>query len=166
MPDRFVFSVHYEEALMKSAVRRYLFRAIVFEHNWISVAAFFGVLVCAGLVLTFREFDFTTGLFAGLLVGLFMLIGIVVLGHWSGIRAKLRRMKQPRETFRLRDDEFNVEADSGASTLKWDAFRDVWEFEGVWLLMMSSNQFVTLPLRDVPADALLFVKSKVARRPL
>ena len=166
MIDRYVFTVDYDDALLKAVVRRFLLRALFFEHTWISVAALFFILFSTVLTFASRDFNFTTGVFAGLLVAAALLIWCVGYLHLRMMRAKAPQMRQPKGTFRLRDDELCVEADGGSMSLKWRAIKDTWRFPQFWLLMLGANQFITLPLCDISADALAFVASKVTPRPL
>ena len=157
-----MFSVHYDEAVMKTAVLKYVLRAAFLEHTWHSVLAIFGVMGCVLLLLVFHQFTFGAGLFAGLIAAIALLFLYAGWAHWRGMRAKLRRMKEPRATFRLSDEQISIEADTGSSRLPWDAIKDIWRFDRVWLLMLASNQFITLPLQGAPPDALAFLDSKVA----
>jgi hypothetical protein len=45
--------------------------------------------------------------------------------------------------------------------LKWEAIKDVWGFEGFWLLLFSKAHFVTIPLEDVSSEMRLLVIEKV-----
>ena len=162
MAERYVFSVRYEEAVLKAAVRRYVVRAALLEHTWWSVLAIFGVIGCALLLLTLHDPTFGTGLFAGLIASIALLIVFAGWAHWRGMRAKLRRMREPKATFRLSDDDVAIEVDTGSSRLPWATIKAIWRFDRVWLLMIASNQFITLPLKDAPPEALAFLDSKVA----
>jgi hypothetical protein len=160
--ERYVFSVRYEEAVLKAAVRKYVLRAAFLEHTWWSVLAISGVLGCALLLFAFHDRTFGTGLFAGLIAAVALLFVFTGWAHWRGMRAKLRRMREPKATFRLSDDDVAIEVDSGSSRLPWTTIKAIWRFDRVWLLMLASNQFVTLPLQGAPPDALAFLDSKVA----
>jgi hypothetical protein len=160
--ERYVFSVRYDEAVMKAAVWKYVLRTAFLEHTWYSVLAIFGVLGCALLLFVLHDLTFGAGLFAGLVASIALLFVYTGWAHWQGMRAKLRRMKEPKATFRLSDDDVSIEADSGSSRLPWTTIKDIWRFDRVWLLMLASNQFVTLPLQGAPSDALAFLNSKIA----
>jgi len=160
--ERYVFSVRYDEAVMKAAVWKYVLRAAFLEHTWSSVLAISGVLGCALLLFVLHALTFGAGLFAGLVAAIALLFVYTGWAHWRGMRAKLRRMSEPKATFRLSDEDVSIEADSGSSRLPWTTIKDVWRFDRVWLLMLASNQFITLPLQGAPPDALAFLNSKVA----
>ena len=63
------------------------------------------------------------------------------------------------------DDAVEVKTDRGQGRLAWDEIRQIWKFRRVWLLMMDSNRFVTLPLADAPAEALQFLDKHIQPRP-
>ena len=165
MAERFRFSVAYEPAAMKAAVRAYVFRAFTVDHNWVSTAAITAVVVCAGFLLFARDFGFVTGLFAGLVVALVILVVTVGWAHWRGMKAKLARMKEPHTVFVLSDEAVEVTTDQGSGRFAWETIHQIWKFKRVWLLMFDLNRFVTLPLADAPTEALRFLDEKVQPRP-
>jgi hypothetical protein len=166
MIDRYVFTVDCDDALLKSVVRRFLLRALFFEHTWISVAALFFILVSTAMTFASRDFNLTTGVFAGSSAAAALWIWRVGYRHLRTVRAEAPQMKPPKGTFRLRDGELSVEADSGSMSSKWRAIKDTWRFPRFWLPMLGANPFLTLPIGDVPADALAFVASNVTPPPL
>jgi len=64
------------------------------------------------------------------------------------------------------DDAVEVKTDRGSGRLPWATIQQIWKFKRVWLLMMDSNRFVTLPLAEAPVDALRFLDEKIQPRPL
>ena len=165
MAERYKFSVTYEPATMRAAVRSYLFRALTVEHTWMSTAAISIVVIVIGFAVFARDFGFIAGLYGGLLMAL--LIFIVVIGwmHWRGMSAKLARMKEPRADFVLSDEALEVSTDSASSRFAWERIFQIWKFKQVWLLMLDINQFMTLPLAGVPPEALQFLDQKIQPRP-
>lgn len=165
MAERYRFSVAYEPATLKSAVRAYMLKALTVENNWMSTAAMFVVVVAAGFLLFAHDFGFMAGLFAGLVAALVTLIALAGWMHWRGMKAKVARMKEPRAEFILFDDEVEVKTDRGSGRFPFETIRQIWKFEQVWLLMMDLNRFVTLPLAEAPAEALQFLDQKIEPRP-
>ena len=166
MAERFKFSVAYEPSTMRSAVRSYLFRALTIENTWGSTAAICVVVICVGFLVFARDFGFLTGLFAGLIAALVILVAAIGWLHWRGMKAKLARMKEPQAMFILSDEALEVATDYASSRLSWDTIWQIWKFKHVWLLMIDLNQFVTLPLDNAPAEALQFLDEKIQRRPI
>jgi hypothetical protein len=41
---------------------------------------------------------------------------------------------------------------------------EIWQFQRVWLLLISPSYFVTLPTDGIPAAALEFMRTKVTHR--
>jgi len=165
MDDRFMFEIKYEEAVLKSAVRQYMFRAIILEHPWVIAIGFSGAIFWAIATIVDRDFTFVTGLFLGVMLAELAFLGFIGWSHWRGMREKLRTMTNPQAAVHLGDDDIAIEADTGSTRVKWTTIKDVWRLKKVWLLMLARNQFITLPLVGVPGDALAFITAKVARRP-
>ena len=165
MAERFKFSVVYEPATMRSAVRSYLFRALTVEHTWMSTAAVAVVVIAIGFLVFARDFGFLAGLYAGILTALLIFVAVIGWLHWRGMNAKLARMKEPRAVFVLGDEALEISTDYASSRFDWDKIWQIWKFKHVWLLMLDLNQFMTLPLADVPPEALQFLDAKIQTRP-
>jgi hypothetical protein len=162
--ERYSFSVAYEPATMKLAVRAYIWRGLTYEHTWISTAAMTVLTIAIAFLVFAHDFDFMTGLFAGLVAALVVLIVLAGWLQWRSMQDKLARMKEPHAVFVLSDEAVEVKTDQGSGRFPWDAIRQIWKFKRVWLLMMDINRFVTLPLADAPAEALRFLDQKVRPR--
>ena len=71
MAPRFEFTVVYEEATVKSAVRSFLVRMLFLENTWMSYVAYLGIIILLGLVLFGREFTIYGGNIASTMAGEF-----------------------------------------------------------------------------------------------
>jgi hypothetical protein len=101
----------------------------------------------------------------GLLAGAAMLgIGMPILVYWVHYRnsmGKLRDMKEPLATFVAEEESFTLASDHGSSTLKWEAIKEVWGFDGFWLLLFSKAHFATIPLEGLTDEMRAYVLEKV-----
>jgi hypothetical protein len=150
-------TLEYDVQLVRRAVRSYWRRSM----GW---SVLLGVPLL-GAVLANRLIDgdrsWQVGLLAGtLLLGVAMPIAVYCV-HYRNSMAKLRQMRAPRATFIADDESFTLASESGSSTLKWDSVKEIWVFEGYWLLMFTKAQFVTIPLAGVPAEMRAFVLHRV-----
>ena len=103
----------------------------------------------------------------GLLAGAGILgIGMPILVYWVHYRnsmAKFRDMKEPVATFVADEASFTLASDHGSSTLKWEAIKEVWGFEGFWLLLFSKAHFATIPLEGLSTEMRAYILEKVKR---
>jgi hypothetical protein len=88
---------------------------------------------------------------------------VVYWVHYRNSMAKFRDMKEPVATFLADEDSFTLTSDYGSSTLKWKAIKEVWEFEGFWLLLFSKANFATIPLDGVSDEMRSYVLERVKR---
>ena len=160
-PDRYVFTITYEDAVMKAAARTFVTRGLFHGRQLL-------VWIAIGCVGTYAVILVATGdrtFMAGILLALFAAIPLLAITawwmHWRSMRSKLELMEQRVATVRLSDDGISFEADSGTAKLPWRAIKDVWRTEQAWLFVLAANQFVTLPLRDIDPAALAFITAKV-----
>jgi ABC-type Co2+ transport system permease subunit len=150
-------TLKYDTALVNQAVRAYWRRSL-------GLGVLIGVpIICVILGVRIIDGDrsWVTGLIAGAaLVG----IGMPILVYWVHYRnsmAKFRDMREPVATFVADDDSFTLASDKGSSTLRWDSIKEVWGFEGFWLLLFSKAHFATIPIQGLSEDMRAFVLERV-----
>ena len=166
MAERFAFTVHYDAAVMNSVAGVFLWYSLFRHRGWLTWAAIAVLVAIVAYSAASGDRSWAAGLMAGFALALGFLMALVWWLHHSGIKRKLRAMARPHATIRLADEGLTFEADTGAATVPWRQFKDIWPGKGAWLLVLASNQFVTLPLHGVPEAALAFVKSKVHVTPV
>ena len=152
-------TLKYDERLVNRAVRSYWRRSL-------GISVLVGVpLICAFLAMRIADGD--RSWCVGLLAGAALLgIGMPVVVYWVHYRnsmAKFRDMKEPVAIFVADEDSFTLASDHGSSTLKWDAIKEVWGFDGFWLLLFSKAHFATVPLDGVSDEMRSYVLERVKR---
>jgi len=164
--ERYRFSVAYEPATLHAAVRAYVWKTHMGGTHWVPTGVVFIFVVGLSYYLLANLYGVLAGVIAGAVAA--VLIGLGVYS-WMAARArdaKLALMKEPRAEFVILDDAVEVKTDRGSGRLPWATIQQIWKFKRVWLLMMDSNRFVTLPLAEAPVDALRFLDEKIQPRPL
>jgi hypothetical protein len=165
MTERFVFPVRYDEALMRRAVTGFVTRALFSEQ---SVKTFLPLglilLSCAGLYAS-GETELGVELFVAALALLAILVFAGWRMHWRMMREKIAAMRGRFATARLSDEGIVIDGPGPATRLDWAAVRDIWRFDGVWLLMAATNHFIALPLAGAPPAALDFLEAQVKADP-
>jgi hypothetical protein len=73
-------------------------------------------------------------------------------------------MQVPMARCRLSDTELTIASELGSATIPWTLILEIWQFQRVWLLLISPSYFVTLPTDGIPAAALEFMRTKVTHR--
>src|SRR5262245_50081183 len=152
-------TLKYDEQLVNRAVRSYWRRSL-------GIGVLVGVpLLC--IILAMRLADGDRSWYVGLLAGAVLLgIGmpiLVYLVHYRNSMAKFRDMKEPVATFIADQDSFTLSSDHGSSTLKWEAIKEIWGFEGFWLLLFSKAHFATIPLEGLSDEMRAYVLDRVKR---
>lgn len=147
----------YDQHLVSRAVRSYWRRSL-------GLSVLVGVpLICMFLAIQVASGDRSWHM--GLLAGAAMLgIGMPILVYWVHYRnsmAKLRDMKEPVATFLAEEESFTLASDHGSSTLRWEAIKEVWGFDGFWLLLFSKAHFATIPLEGLTDEMRAYVLEKV-----
>ncbi|MFO1126261.1 MAG: YcxB family protein [Methylocystis sp.] len=165
MTERYVFPLRYDEKLIRTAVTGFVTRALLRENaarTFIPLALI--VLSCAMLFFSGEE-EIGVGLF----LAVFAILAIFVTSGW---RMHLRTMREKVEAMRgrwpmarLRDDGVIIDGPGPISLLEWRQIKAIWPIEGAWLLILTMNHFVTLPLANAPQEALDFLRAHVSPSP-
>jgi hypothetical protein len=152
-------TLRYDEQLVNRAVRAYWRRSL-------GIGVLVGVpLLCVFLFMRLADGDrsWHVGLLAGaVLLGIAMPI-LVYWVHYRNSMAKFRDMKDPVAVFVAEQDSFTLASDHGSSTLKWEAIKEVWGFDGFWLLLFSKAHFATIPLAGLSDEMRAYVLERVKR---
>jgi ABC-type Co2+ transport system permease subunit len=152
-------TLKYDERLVNRAVRSYWRRSL-------GLSVLVGVpLICVFLAIQVASGD--RSWYTGLLAGAAILgVGMPILVYWVHYRnsmAKLRDMKQPVATLVADEESFTLTSDHGSSTLKWEAIKEIWGFQGFWLLLFSKAHFATIPLEGLSEEMRAYILEKVKR---
>lgn len=143
----------YSRELMHRSVRAFWWRATGWRMR-------LGVAVLGGLfVATWLGGDRTWAVGAlglGFVVSVGVLVMVYVVHRGNGL-AKLRDMGAPTAAFSADEAGMRFVSGAGDSRLPWSMVQELWQFDGVWLLLFSKAQFVTLPLADLSPQMQDFV---------
>jgi hypothetical protein len=158
------FTVTYTEDIARRAARAVSARAIRRLLDW---------KLCAALVVTIAflvavhpngELSWLEGA-VGTLVGVLLALSLGL--YRANLRrslSRLRRMKSPTGRIVVTDETLTVSSELGSSTLPWSGFTGTSEHAGFWVLNTAAGAGLTLPTGDVSADALEFIRRKLANR--
>ena len=152
-------TLKYDERLVNRAVRCYWRRSL-------GLSVFIGIpLICILLAIQIASGD--RSWYMGVLAGAAILgVGMPILVYWVHYRnsmAKFRDMTQPIATLVADEESFTLASDHGSSTLKWEAIKEIWGFQGFWLLLFSKAHFATIPLEGLSAEMRAYILEKVKR---
>jgi hypothetical protein len=162
MIERYVFPLHYDEKLVRSAVKGFVTRALFRENaaqTFVPLALI--VLSCAMLFFSGEE-ELSVELF----LALFAILAIFVASGWRMhlriMRGKVEAMRGRWPMARLRDDGLIIDGPGATALLEWPQIKAIWPTEGAWLLILATNHFITLPLAKAPQEALDFLRAHVS----
>jgi hypothetical protein len=162
MIERYVFPLHYDEKLVRSAVKGFVTRALFRENaaqTFVPLALI--VLSCAMLFFSGEE-ELSVELF----LALFAILAIFVASGWRMhlriMRGKVEAMRGRCPLARLRDDGLIIDGPGATALLEWPQIKAIWPTEGAWLLILATNHFITLPLAKAPQEALDFLRAHVS----
>jgi hypothetical protein len=155
-----ILNLNSSEALVRRAIRAYWIRQVgpVFP----AVA-----IVLTGYVVyrfAIGDRSWVVGVMATTVLLSFLLMAATYVVHLRRSLERLRRMGAPEATLELGEDRFRISSGSGSSEIEWSLIRQVWRFEGVWILFFSASEFMLLPTTALPSEAreLILAKAKGA----
>ena len=119
------------------------------------------VVVLAAFLIASEPGTWQAGVMCGA-AGVFFLffVGAYFLHYRQGI-AKLRRMGKPHVFLELTDTELRGTSEAGSFSTPWSTFSALWQFSDFWLLIIDTNQFITLPLAELSPEVQEFLHSHV-----
>jgi hypothetical protein len=103
---------------------------------------------------------YTVALSTGAVIVLILFIG-VYLFHRHRALEHLARLEEGAVEFHFEEEGLGIASSLGTSMLKWSTFERVWKFPDLWLLFISKQQYLVLPVDALPAEALERVDAKV-----
>ncbi|WP_170921238.1 YcxB family protein [Enhydrobacter aerosaccus] len=86
---------------------------------------------------------------------------IVWRAHFTNTVGKFRSMTRPVGEFVFGDQDVTIRSELGSMTLPWARFTDVWQTPEFWMIFLGQDQFVTLPVMDIPEETLAFLRSRL-----
>lgn len=149
---RIEHQVVFTEAMVRDAVRTFVWRRVVAQQKglWLAAAA---LLACLLFLLSRGERGWLVGVLAVVVALPPLILAVTWRAHSRNSLGRLRAMPVPEARFTFGEDGLAVESGLGAGRLPWSAFQEVWERPGYWMLFTAPAQFMTLPLGDLtPAD--------------
>jgi hypothetical protein len=157
------FDVRYDDATLRAAAWVFMSRAAFGPRGWLLALGY--ALGGGGLAANVAKagWSFPNALGLSVFVVFPLILAFGYGAHVCGMRAKTSRMAHPGSRVTLTDDEIEIAADAGLARFAWRSFSARMERRGVMLLLLSANQFLTLPLRDVPIPAQAFLRRKVPK---
>jgi hypothetical protein len=148
--------LHYTEALVHSAVRRFWWRTT----GWRFFAAIFLVLASFVGLLCKGDRSWMVGLLGAVLVLCIAFSVAVYVVHYRSSLGRLRRMRVPEATLELGEDSFRVSSDVGTSEMAWSVVTEIWSFPEFLLVFFSRAEFMTIPRADVDVEISDFIVRK------
>jgi hypothetical protein len=152
------FTITIEERHVKSALNHFFSRTMGY-----------GTLVTLGLI-----FLFTTGMvyfnnhrtlgFA--LDGFFLAaLGFFLICYFMQRRTKLgllKKLQPPEVHYELTEDTISTRTSQGKVEVKWDAFKGLWMFSDVWLIILADyGGYITLPTDQLSSEVKSFLQQKI-----
>lgn len=158
----YTFRVRYNEAMLRAAVRAFVLHRLGGKTLLLTFSAA-GVLYC-GYLIGFGKDRLFTAFVTVTFICLLLWIAFLWRAHLRNTLGKFRFVKTSESTFTLTADDLSVLADSGvAVTLPWSYFNEIWDCKDCWLLLLTPNDFMTLPTHGVSNEALKFIRSKIPK---
>ncbi len=147
----------YNAAIIRDAVFCFWHRTV----GWGFIIALIGMVISLVVLLLSGDRSWLVGVNASaLIIGIGFAVTLYLV-HYRSSMAKFQGLSSGQATLAVTDGTLSLSSELGSSTLPWSAVKEVWQFEGVWLLLFSKAQFVTLPVPALSAEVQSFVLQKV-----
>jgi YcxB-like protein len=151
------FTIQFTEEHIKYACRKFFARYVGIGLPIV------GVLMLAALLQRMHsgQMDLLSGFLLAVVV---MGVGIFASAYFQRRNyavSQLKKMGNGLVSYELSDEFFKAKSNLGSTELKWEAFKAVWVFPTVWLLMFDKAGYLTLPVEQIGSEVKEFLKQKI-----
>jgi hypothetical protein len=153
-------TLRYNEPLLRAAVRAFCVRAIVRGLGLRFFVVLAIAIACATGLVAQRERGWAVPFMLATLLFVVLFIVSIYVAHMRNTLGTYRRMRRPEGTLSFDEEQFTLASELGSATLPWSAVTEVWRYPRFWLLLLSRNQFVTLPVECLDQRAREFITRK------
>lgn len=149
------FELHFDRRFLCIVAARFMARmfGIVASILTASLLAY-----AVHLLLAPGRLDVWDGLVLGLTV--FMLL-LLSMGYVQLVRRSFRilqAMGEPTTVVRLSDECLEFSSGVGSTSLRWSAIKEIWRFPESWVLVVSTGNYSSMPLRDLNERAQAYIR--------
>ncbi len=87
-----------------------------------------------------------------------VLVALIWSAHAHNSLGKLHQLRAPEARFVLDQRGIFAASDLGERLIPWDRITEVWQRPESQMIFTDPSQFITLPTRDVPEEALRYMR--------
>lgn len=150
----------YTEAIVRDAVRTYVWRRIVVEQKGLWLATLVLTLL-TGWSLMAGDRGWFVGFIGAFLLAPPLLLLTAWRAHYVNTVGTFRRMATPTAQLTLGENGFAVASDLGSGDRPWSQVTELWERPGYWMVFTARNQFNTWPVAELPADIRDWLRARI-----
>lgn len=157
MAARHNFTVTYDGRIVRDAVRAFVLRRCFREQKrlWLAEIA---MLIFLGWRLAQGHDGWIEMLIGAVVLVPPALVVVLWSAYTRNSLGKLHRMRAPEARFVLDQRGIFAASDLGETLIPWDRITEVWQRPESRMIFTGPSQFITLPTRDIPEEALRFLR--------
>ena len=151
------FTIQFTEEHIKYACRKFFARYMGIGLPIV------GVLMLAALLQRVHsgQVDLLSGFLLAVVVMGVGIFASAYLQRRNYAISQLKKMGNGLVSYELSDEFFKAKSNLGSTELKWEAFKAIWIFPAVWLLMFDKAGYLTLPVEQISNEVKDFLKQKI-----
>ncbi len=147
----------YDQRLIRRAVFSFWRRSVGID----LIAALLLLTGSLAVLLAAGDRSWLVGALGTVLVMGIVFAGAVYVIHSTNALRKLQEMGPPTASFQAEEASFTVTSAIGTATFHWSVIKELWLFNGYWLMLFSKAQFITLPLAGLAPELQAFILDRV-----
>lgn len=151
------FTVTYDDRIVRDGIRAVVLRRCFYEQKglWITqiLMTFFLIWRLSGGHRGWLEL-----LIAAIVLLPPVVVALIWGAHSRNSLGKLHRMRAPEAHFVLDQRGVFAASDLGETLIPWDRITEVWLRPESRLIFTGPSQFITMPIRGVPEEALRYLR--------
>ena len=154
------FTVTYSEAIVRDAVRAFIWRRAIVEQKlmW-AAAALLAVLL--GYLIASGDRSWLVGVLAMVALAPPAVVLVAWRAHFANTVGRFRRMADRRAEIEFAAGGLRVASELGRGEIAWPAIVDLWERPQAWLVFTGRSAFNVVPFADIPEDARAWLRERL-----
>ncbi len=157
MPQPHSFTVSYDGGIVRDAVRAFVLRRCFREQPRLWLAEALALAALVWRLAHGHDGWIETLLSVAVLVPV-LIVALVWTAQTRHLLGRLHRMRAPEARFVLDQRGVFVASDLGETLIPWDRITEVWRRPESRMIFFGPSQFITLPTRGVPEEALGYLR--------
>jgi hypothetical protein len=159
LQGRHIFTVRYDEDMVRDAVRTFIWRRALLEHTIIWITSVL-LVISSVYFLIWGDAGWLAGVMLIVAVVPAIIVAVMWRNHHRDALGRFHRLTTRQADITMDAEGLEIRSDLGKGRLSWAAVTEVWERPRSFMIFSDTTTFNTLPRDGMPEDVQSFLRSR------